>query len=266
MSRTIVAIGGGENWRLKSDGTRKPYETGAIDQEIVRLTGKQHPNFLLLAHSQPLENQERYFNIMKDIYGWRYGCYCKDLKSDKLTDAEYARNVIDWADIIYEWWWDTLSMIKLWKATWFDEVLKSAWESGKIMCGLSAGANCWFEKCSSNVLKKYWENLPLIEVECLWFMKWFFVPHCDEPGRQESAKELLKNKLEGIWLLLSNCAALEIVDDEYRVLTTETSKQLNRPMEKGYWKKTYRRNGEYIEEDLEESSEFKNLSELYSRL
>jgi hypothetical protein len=32
--------------------------------------------------------------------------------------------------------------------------------------------------------------------------------------------------------LLSNCAALEIVDDEYRVLTTETSKELARPMDK----------------------------------
>lgn len=97
-------------------------------------------------------------------------------------------------------------------------------------------------------------------------MKWLFVPHCDEPGRQESVKELLKEKSEEIWLLLSNCAALEIVGDEYRVLTTETSKEINRPMEKWYWKKTYRRNGEYIEEILDDAPEFKKLSELYSKL
>jgi hypothetical protein len=39
-----------------------------MDQEIIRLTGKEHPNFLLLAHSQPLERQEFYFTTMRDIY------------------------------------------------------------------------------------------------------------------------------------------------------------------------------------------------------
>ena len=66
--------------------------------------------------------------------------------------------------------------------------------------------------------------------------------------------------------MLSNCAALEIVDDEYRVLTTETSKELARPMNKWYWKKTYRKNNEYKEEILDDSPEFKKLSELYSKL
>jgi hypothetical protein len=73
-----------------------------MDQEIIKLTGKQHPNFLLLAHSQPLERQEFYFTTMRDIYGDKYGCECKDLKSDKLTDKEYVQNLINWADIIYE--------------------------------------------------------------------------------------------------------------------------------------------------------------------
>lgn len=45
-----------------------PYETGNQDKEIIRLTGKEHPNFLLIAHSQPLERQEGYFQVMVDIY------------------------------------------------------------------------------------------------------------------------------------------------------------------------------------------------------
>jgi hypothetical protein len=39
---------------------------------------------------------------MRDIYGEKYGCEYKDLKSDKLTDAEYVKEIIEWADIIYE--------------------------------------------------------------------------------------------------------------------------------------------------------------------
>ena len=42
MSKKIVAIGGGENGRLKSDGTRYPYELEKQDREIIKLTGKEH--------------------------------------------------------------------------------------------------------------------------------------------------------------------------------------------------------------------------------
>jgi hypothetical protein len=41
---------------------------------------------------------------------------------------------------------------------------------------------------------------------------------------------------------------------------------LARPMDKWYWKKTYRKNNEYKEEILDDSPEFKKLSELYSKL
>ena len=37
----LVAIGGGKNGRIKQDGTKDPYETKSIDEEIVRLTGKE---------------------------------------------------------------------------------------------------------------------------------------------------------------------------------------------------------------------------------
>lgn len=73
MSKKIVAIGGGENGRKKSDGTRYPYELERQDKEIVRLTGKEHPDFLLLAHAQPLERQDEYFQVMTDIYEKMYG-------------------------------------------------------------------------------------------------------------------------------------------------------------------------------------------------
>ena len=264
MSRKILAIGGGDNGRLDSDGIKHPYELGPQDKEIIRLTGKEHPNFLLIAHSQPLERQEGYFQVMVDIFEKMYGCPCKDLKSDKLTDIEYVQKLIDWADIIYEGGGNTLDMIKLWQDTGFDKVLRKAWESGKVMCGVSAGANCWFKECSSDSLQiKYWKDQPLIRMTCLWLADWLFVPHCDEEGRQEHVKQLLKNESDETWLLFSNCAALEIIDDEYRVLTSDAS---NYDIKEAYWKKTYRKNGEYVEEILDNTPEFKKLSELYSKL
>lgn len=261
MTKKIVAIGGGENGRIDSDGTRLPYETGNQDKEIIRLTGKEHPNFLLIAHSQPLERQEGYFQTMVDIYNKKYGCPCKDLKSDKLMDKEYVQSLIDWADIIYEGGGNTLDMIKLWKETGFDKILRKAWEDGKVMCGVSAGANCWFKECSSDSLKiKYGDAQPLISVECLGLIDGLFVPHCDAPGRLENVKDLLKTS-DQIGLSMSNCAALEIIDDQYRVITSDAS---NHNIE-SYGLKSYWEDGEYLEEKLDTSLEFKSLSDLLSK-
>ena len=42
MTKKIVAVGGGENGRLKSDGTRTmyPYELEKIDINTIKLTNK----------------------------------------------------------------------------------------------------------------------------------------------------------------------------------------------------------------------------------
>lgn len=259
--KKIVAIGGGENGRIGSDGIARPYETANQDKEIIRLTGKDKPNFLLIAHSQKLENQQFYFDVMKDIYFGKYGCECKDLKSDKLTDKEYVKELIDWADIIYEGGGNTLDMIKLWKETGFDKVLYKAWNNGKVMCGVSAGAICWFKECSSDSLKiKYGENNPLIKVDCLGFVDGLCVPHADEPNREDNAKELLKETNE-VGILLSNCTALEIVDNKYRLITSDASYHNI----KAYGKKAYWVNDKYIEEKIDDSKDFKSLSELLKK-
>ena len=160
---------------------------------------------------------------MVDINKKMYGCQCRDLKSDKINDKEYVQSLIDWADIIYEGGGNTLDMIKLWKETGFDKILREAWDSGKVMCGVSAGANCWFKECSSDSLKiKYGNDQPLIGMECLGFVDGLFVPHCDAPGRLENVRELLKTSNQ-IGLSISNCAALEIIDNEYRLITSDTT-------------------------------------------
>lgn len=261
MSRKIVAIGGGENGRICSDGTKAPYETAPMDLEIIRLTNKEKPNFLFIGHSVPLEGQDFYFNTMKNIYGKMYGCECKDIKSDELYDLEEVKKKMEWADIIYEGGGNTLDMIKLWRETGFDDLLRDAWEKGKVMCGVSAGANCWFEACSSDSLQiKYGPDQPLIAVDCLGFAKGLFVPHCDAPGRLENAKDLLRTR-EQIGLSMSNCTALEIVDDQYRLITSDASAyNINAYGLKSYWE-----NGEYLEEKIDDSLEFKPLSELLSK-
>lgn len=262
MSRKIVAVGGGENGRLKSDGTRYPYETEIMDREIISLTDKEKPNFLLIAHSQKPQGEKRYYDTMMELYGERYGCPCKNLLAEDLTNAQKVKELVDWADIIYEGGGDTQTMIELWHATGFDHVLYQAWLDGKVMCGVSAGAMCWFSSGVSDSLKIQLndDNAPFIDVECLGFINAMYTPHCDEYGRLEGVKDVLSRK-QIVGLSVSNCAALEIVDDKYKIIINDKTDRSIKPfVQKSYW-----RDGEYICKILDNYDEFCSLESLLKR-
>ena len=269
MSRKIVAIGGGSNGRIREDGTKAPYETGPMDEEIISLTGKDKPNFLLIAHSQLKPEYELgYFETMKRIYGDIYGCECRTItRADLEENFEKAKEYVSWADIIYEGGGDTKKMIALWKETGFDNLLKDAYEKGTVMCGVSAGANCWFKSCSSDSLQIELqdETAPLIEVDCLNFLDAFYTPHCDVATEYTNRLKHMKDTLEGTTrrgFAISNCAALEIVDDKYRLIRSDASNYGIEPYGVvGYWK-----SGEYFEEKIDTSDDFKDLSDLLPML
>ncbi len=266
--KKIVAIGGGENGRLRSNGEKMPYETKVIDMEIIRLTGKEHPNFLFLGHGQIDTNAEKgYYDTMKAIYGDLFGCECKTIEKKELrTNISKAQSLLDWADIVYEGGGDTKGMLELWQETGFDKMLESAWNGGKVMCGVSAGANCWFHSCSSDSLKMQLKDdtAPMITVDCLNFVDAFFTPHCNvanaNTNRLEHMKESLKDT-EMVGLGMSNCCAIEIVDDQYRLITADASKHgIETYGIKCFWK-----NGKYIECYIDKSEEYKSLGELLER-
>jgi dipeptidase E len=48
-------------------------------------------------------------------------------------------------DVIYVGGGNTASALAVWRAHGLDRVLRTAWDRGVVMCGLSAGMNCWFE-------------------------------------------------------------------------------------------------------------------------
>ncbi len=268
MSLKLVAIGGGENGRQRNNGTSVPYETANIDREIIRLTNKSNPNFLFLGHAQNnAEMEQRYFDTMINIYGNIFGCNCKTIKRDELSNGDPKINeLIDWADIIYEGGGDTLGMIELWRESGFDRILKNAWLNGKVICGVSAGANCWFSSCSSDSLKIRHNdpNAPMISVDCLGWFDAFFTPHCnvanENTNRLEHMQESLRNT-ELIGIGISNCCALEIIDDNYRLVTDDASNYgIDAYGIKSYWK-----NGKYIVEFLDTSENFKKTDALFSK-
>lgn len=268
MSRKIVAIGGGENGRKRFDGTFCPYETKEIDKEIIALTGKEKPNFLLIAHSQIREDlEERYYITMERIYGEKFVCECRWLKRSELkTNFQKAIDDIQWADIIYEGGGDTKGMIELWRETGFDKLLYKAWQSGKVMCGVSAGANCWFQSCSSDSLKIQLDDdrAPMITVDCLNFVPAFFTPHCNVKSKYCNRLKHMKQSLKRrdlVGIAISNCAAIEIIDDEYRLITSTPDDKKFKP----YGLVAELKGLRYIEKQLPNDGKYRKLSELIEK-
>lgn len=255
--KKLVAIGGGENGRVLDNGTKTLYETEKIDKEIVKLTGKDNPNFLFICHAMSFSTQieESYYEVMKEIYK-NLGCNCKILKSTDLCNRKIVEELINWADIIYEGGGDTQMMINLWNETGFDKVLKKAWGDGKVICGISAGAVCWFNSCNSDTEEDF------EVVDCLDWIDFFITPHADEDGRYESTKKQLKENGK-IGLMLSNCSAIEIIDNKYKIIAEECN---NRKFSKGYVMKCFWEDDIFKEEILTENNQLENLDKLFNKI
>ena len=49
-------------------------------------------------------------------------------------------------DVIYVGGGNTANLLAVWRAHGLDRILRRAWREGVVLCGLSAGMNCWFNE------------------------------------------------------------------------------------------------------------------------
>ena len=230
MNKKIVAIGGGEIGRIKKDKTRSDYETREQDEKIIELTGKEKPNFLFIGHAEPIEHQKSYYKTMRDIYNKKYNCPYKTIRSSDLENTQKVKELINWADIIYEGGGNTKKMLKLWDKTNFNLTLKDALLNGKVLCGISAGAACWFSECLTDSLRLEDESAPLVIIPGLNFVDGIFVPHANKE-REDIIKNYLKNTNKYAYLV-SDCAAVAINNDKIEAIKSKS----NAYVLKVYWK------------------------------
>ena len=47
-------------------------------------------------------------------------------------------------DVIYVGGGNTANLLAIWRAHGLDRIIRRAWEEGAVLCGVSAGMNCWF--------------------------------------------------------------------------------------------------------------------------
>ena len=242
----MVAIGGGEIREL---------ETVAIDKRIVELTGKTRPKALFIPTAS--SDASGYIDTFEKVYGEHLGCQTRTLTliQNPPPFDEMSALVLD-SDLVYVGGGNTYKMMKLWRRLGLDAVLAEAASRGVVLSGLSAGAICWFkyghsdsQSFSSNPKWDY------IRVRGLGFIKAVYCPHYHVEKREASFSEMIA-KRGGIGIACDNNAAIEIVGEHYRILTSA-------PNGKAY--KLFKRDGNAVITELSQNSEYTPLADLLRR-
>src|SRR3954465_1302485 len=131
--RHIVAMGGG-GWGMEP-------ENPLLDDLVFGLTRKRRPKVCFV----PTASGDA------DSYVGRFYAALGNGRATPSHLALFRRTVVDLRafllgqDVIYVGGGNTANMLAVWRVHGVDAVLRRAWREGVVLCGLSAGALCWFE-------------------------------------------------------------------------------------------------------------------------
>jgi dipeptidase E len=123
---TILAMGGG------------PLEP--LLEYAFRLSGRERPRVLVV----PTATAEAPERVL-----WFYETFGSAAEVSVLRFFPWPpadlRELVARQDVVYVGGGNTANMLAIWRVHGFDATLREAWERGTVLCGVSAGAICWFE-------------------------------------------------------------------------------------------------------------------------
>lgn len=130
MEKHIVALGGG-GWMMGE-------ERSELDRYVLDITGKQDPKvcYVPTATGDADEAIQRFYNSSLSCNLSHFPLFKPDLD---------WRTKLQEQDVIYVGGGNTRSMLAIWKEWGIDKILRECYESGVVLCGMSAGAICWFD-------------------------------------------------------------------------------------------------------------------------
>lgn len=209
--KKLVLIGGGDTGRGNTT-----YETKEIDEEIVKLTEKENPNFLFIGLAS--SHSDSYYDTMKKIYK-ELGCTTVYLKkSNLINNPDIVKQKIEDADIIYICGGDTVKLLDHVKEYKIDKLLLEAYNKGTVIAGMSAGAILLSTKGFSDSLIVREESDKHEFIKGLKFIDISFCPHYhSNPIKTKELEEYLSKHNEEVYCL-ENCTALKIIDEKISVI------------------------------------------------
>lgn len=135
----IVAMGGG--------GFSMEPENPLLDDFVLSLAKRQPPRvcFLPTAGGDSAAYVARFYRVLSGR------CLPSDITLvDSALPRRPARSselgaLVAEQDVFYVGGGNTVHLLALWRAHGLDRLLRDAWLGGAVLCGVSAGMNCWFE-------------------------------------------------------------------------------------------------------------------------
>lgn len=120
-------------------------------------------------------------------------------------DDEALRTFLLSQDVVYVGGGNTANLLAVWRAHGVDRVLREAFHLGTLLCGISAGSNCWAEASHTDSFGPL-TSLP----DGLGLLAGSVCPHYDsEPGRRSSYQAAVATgALPAGWALEDGVGAL----------------------------------------------------------
>jgi peptidase E len=115
----------------------------ALDRLVLELARQPVPRvcFLPTASGDPFDQVTRFYERFGDWPCEPSTLSLFHLGRDRVDPVEHLRA----QDAIYIGGGSMRNMLAIWREHGIDRAMRSAWERGVVLAGLSAGAMCWFE-------------------------------------------------------------------------------------------------------------------------
>ena len=176
MSGAIVVMGGG--------GFSEEPDNPLLDRFVMSLAGRERPRvcFVATASGDSEGYVARFYRAFAE-----HECRPADLGLFDRRAGDLRRFVLE-QDVVYVGGGNTASLLAVWRAHGLDSILREALEAGAVLCGISAGMNCWFEASTTDSFGP--ELAPLYDG--LGFVSGSACPHYDgEAQRRPLYRELV---------------------------------------------------------------------------
>jgi peptidase E len=178
--RQIVVLGGG--------GFSMEPDNPALDDYILRLARKRRPKVCFIPTAAG--DSADYISRFRRAFAEKARPSFLSLFKRSIADVPA---LLCAQDIIYVSGGNTANLLAVWRLHGVDQALQLAWRRGVILCGVSAGMNCWFEGC---VTDSFGPLAPLRDG--LGFLPGSACPHYDgEKKRRRAFRQFIAAGLPG---------------------------------------------------------------------
>lgn len=172
-----------------------------LDDFVVDTVGRARPKVCFLPTASG--DAPGYIEKFHTAFGAR-GCEASHLELFRRTVGDLRAFVLA-QDVIYVGGGNTANLLAVWRLHGLDAVLREAYEAGVLLCGISAGACCWFEGAFSD---SFGPPAPL--ADGLGLLPGSLCPHYDsEPERRPGYLAAVNDgALPGGWAVDDGAAGL----------------------------------------------------------